>query len=177
MNLKKFEIILLLLFLLPLFLSCAKKTDNVLYYQSRAAEITGALVFDGNFDGNGYYVKIRLSERTDGASERDIEMEFVYPEDLKGYTLKRSGGGNTEVTFMGLTVPLSVGINERINGVEALFSFSESDISSVKKDSDGKITVRFGSGGYLKFSESSSLPEELGGVDGTVLKADGYFLE
>lgn len=176
MNLKKFEIILLLLFLLPLFLSCAKKRDNVLYYQSCAAEIAGTLVSDGDSVNDGYYVKIRLSERPDGASERDIEIEFVYPEDLKGYTLKKSGG-NTEVTFMGLTVPLSFGINERIDGVEALFSFSESDISSVKKESDGKITVRFGNGGYLKFSESSSLPEELGGADGTVLKADGYFLE
>ena len=131
-NIRKIVICFLALFTLW---GCSPKTENLFDYQESAADYGATLTIGGEvFD-----VIIHL-DALEGGIRNAAAIEYLSPEEIKGYTVLRRG--DEHYSRVGeIDIPVTAESLPQLIAVEALFSLKAEDVSSVDVDGDGNTVV------------------------------------
>ena len=126
----------LLLFLFSLCLFSCAEADGIFDYQDAGGVYEGEI----SYLQERFSVKITLAPLENG--ERSAaEIEYLEPESLAGYRVKREGDGYFAVVG-DLEIPVTSRSLPQLSFVEELFSLCEADILSIETDGDGNSVVR-----------------------------------
>lgn len=156
-----------LLIIIVLTLSSCESKGNIFEYQN------GGGVYEGEISylGEDYSVVITLSAMADGEREK-VEIEYVTPESVTGYRVKREGDKYYAVVS-DLEIPVTSTSLPQLSYTDALFSLRDENVSSIETDGNGNTVVKadcgdFGAEAEAVFSsDGKPISLALPGVDFT----------
>lgn len=158
------RLFLLFIIISLVFCSCDAR-GKIFDYQDAGGVYEGEI----SYMGEVFSAVITLSPLVDGTRE-NVQIEYVTPESVEGYTVKREGDKYYAVVS-DLEIPVTSTSLPQLTYTDVLFSLGDGDISSIDTDESGNTVVKvscgdFGADAVAVFnSEGKILSLSLPGVD------------
>ena len=132
----------LFIIIISLILSSCHTAEKIFEYQDAGGVYEGEI----SYLGEEFSVIITLSPLDEGKRE-SVQIEYLTPESLAGYKVKRVGDEYFAVVS-DLEIPVTSTSLPQLSYTDALFSLSDGDVSSVEADGEGNTVVRVSCGEF-----------------------------